>query len=574
MMLLFLSIPLYVLMVVNTGVSESCDDWGVDYTKQVWAYDGEPARIKCPLFLEYLKHNYSTFHSAGLTLMWYWMRQEQDLEEPVNFRLTGNRISREKDVVWFRPAILNDTGNYTCMLRNTTHCMKVAFPLTVIKKDPGSCNSVQQKFYRKRLYIRDYGELECPDTEGFYSQTQDANITWYINCEYWENLADRIIKDKKLWFIDVLEAYLGNYTCILSYFDHGKIFNLTRTIAIDMKASPSVARPPSVLFPSDEHVLTLAVGDSAVMDCKVFFTYLENSPDYIWWTINGQRMENISNPRISTESSTQENRNGDKTVILKLIIQDITQEEIRSKYVCHAENTKGSDKSEAIIEQKYPGYTVELACGLGVTLFVFVLVIIVYYFFWLELVLLYRAHFGTDETIGDGKEYDVYVSYARNAEEEEFVLLVLCAALENEFGYKLCIFDRDSLPGGTITDETLNFIHRSRRLIVVLSPNYMLKGTQAILELKAGIDYMASSGNIKVILVQFKPTSHVNQVKELKRARAVLSVIKWKGEKSKDLQSRFWKQLRVALPVKRKLNLHTNTQSESCYLQLLNEAEY
>lgn len=49
----------------------------------------------------------------------------------------------------------------------------------------------------------------------------------------------------------------------------------------------------------------------------------------------------------------------------------------------------------------------------------------------------------------DGKEYDIYVSYARNAEEEEFVLLTLRGVLENEFGYKLCIFDRDSLPGGS-----------------------------------------------------------------------------------------------------------------------------
>lgn len=49
----------------------------------------------------------------------------------------------------------------------------------------------------------------------------------------------------------------------------------------------------------------------------------------------------------------------------------------------------------------------------------------------------------------DGKEYDIYISYARNAEEEEFVLLTLRGVLENEFGYKLCIFDRDSLPGGS-----------------------------------------------------------------------------------------------------------------------------
>ncbi|KAK9401540.1 interleukin-1 receptor accessory protein [Crotalus adamanteus] len=165
------------------------------------------------------------------------------------------------------------------------------------------------------------------------------------------------------------------------------------------------------------------------------------------------------------------------------------------------------------------------------------------------MVLFYRAHFGTDETILDGKEYDVYVSYARNTEEEDFVLLTLRGVLENEYGYKLCIFDRDSLPGGIVTDETLSFIQRSRRLLVVFSPNYVLRGTQALLEFKAGLENMASQGTIKVILVQYKPVKK-SQVKELRQAKTVLTVIKWKGEKSRYPSGRFWKQLLVKLPVK------------------------
>lgn len=49
----------------------------------------------------------------------------------------------------------------------------------------------------------------------------------------------------------------------------------------------------------------------------------------------------------------------------------------------------------------------------------------------------------------DDKEYDVYISYARNTEEEEFVMATLRHVLEAEFGYTVCIFDRDSLPGGS-----------------------------------------------------------------------------------------------------------------------------
>jgi hypothetical protein len=102
---------------LSFSFSERCDDWGLDTMRQIQVFEDEPARIKCPLFEHFLKYNYSTAHSSGLTLIWYWTRQDRDLEEPINFRLPENRISKEKDVLWFRPTLLNDTGNYTCMLR-------------------------------------------------------------------------------------------------------------------------------------------------------------------------------------------------------------------------------------------------------------------------------------------------------------------------------------------------------------------------------------------------------------------------------------------------------------------------
>lgn len=41
----------------------------------------------------------------------------------------------------------------------------------------------------------------------------------------------------------------------------------------------------------------------------------------------------------------------------------------------------------------------ELACGLGATVLLVVILTVIYHFYWLEMVLFYRAHFGTDETI-------------------------------------------------------------------------------------------------------------------------------------------------------------------------------
>ncbi|XP_074860315.1 interleukin-1 receptor accessory protein [Carettochelys insculpta] len=531
--------------------SERCDDWGVDTMKQIQVYDGEPARIKCPLFEAFLKYNYSTAHSAGLTLIWYWIGQGWDLEEPINFRLPHNRISKEKDSLWFRPALLNDTGNYTCMLRNTTYCSKVAFPLEVVQKDQGSCISQSIKPTEELFYLdHAYETIVCPDIDGFYPPSVTPTVNWYRNCTLVKNFHDRYPDGPKLLIGIVRKVYEGNYTCIVTYKENGRSYNLTRTIEMKVVGSPNKAKPPKINYPNEKIIYDREAGEDLVVPCDVYFTFLKDSRTEVWWTIDGKNIEDIPDPRIKVSESVVTDDLGNKQVERILIIPKVTANDLKRNYTCHARNAKGESHQMAIVRMKAPRYIVELACGLGATILLVVILIVVYHVYWLEMVLFYRAHFGTDEAILDGKEYDIYVSYARTAEEEEFVLMTLRAVLENEFGYKLCIFDRDSLPGGIVTDETLSFIQKSRRLLVVLSPNYVLQGTQALLELKAGLENMASTGSIRVILVEYKAIEQ-SKVKELKQAKTVLTVIKWKGEKSKYPRGRFWKQLQVELPVKK-----------------------
>lgn len=119
-----------------------------------------------------------------------------------------------------------------------------------------------------------------------------------------------------------------------------------------------------------------------------------------------------------------------------------------------------------------------------------------------------------------------------------------------------------SLPAA-ITDETLSFIACSRRLLVVVSPGYASQGSQALLELKAGIDRMAQGGHLRLILVQYKPVWRKRWVRELRRARVALSLVRWQGDKSEELTSRFWKRLRVELPVRRVISKEGGEEGNS-----------
>ncbi|XP_039930488.1 interleukin-1 receptor accessory protein isoform X1 [Hirundo rustica] len=545
-----LLVSLWLSMVTLGRGSERCDDWGVDTMKQIQIYDGEPAKIKCPLFETFLKYNYSTAHSAGLTLIWYRIAQDRDLEEPINYRLPDNHISKDKDTLWFWPALLNDTGNYTCMLRNTTYCSKVAFPLEVVPKDQHSCVSHSIKPTEEMFYLEHANQkITCPDIDGFYPASVTPTVKWYLNCHSVDGFYERYPQGPRLVIGIVRSAYKGNYTCIVTFKDHGRTYNLTRTIKMKVVGSPNKALPPQFTSPNEKVVYELEAGDDLILPCEVFFTFLKDSRTEVWWTIDGKNTDDIADPKIKVTQSEIARDFEDKTLIRTLTVAKATAEELKRNYTCYARNAKGEERSQAVVRMKVvaPKYTVELACGLGATILLVVVLIVIYHVYWLEMVLFYRAHFGTDETILDGKEYDVYVSYARNAEEEEFVLLTLRGVLENEFGYKLCIFDRDSLPGGNTTEAVFDFIQRSRRMIVVLSPDYLTEKSISLLEFKLGIMCQNAIAT-KLIVVEYRPLQCTHpSILQLKES---VSFVTWKGEKSKRSGSQFWKALRLALPLR------------------------
>ncbi|XP_029471840.1 interleukin-1 receptor accessory protein isoform X2 [Rhinatrema bivittatum] len=434
-------------------------------------------------------------------------------------------------------------------LRNTTYCRKVAVPLEVIEKDLNSCVSQHAKLEMVELRLEEQEDLKCPDIEGFYPSTVTPNVTWYMSCNLVFNYAERYPQGPVLVFSLVRTRFEGNYTCIVTYEENGKTYNLTRTSAVKVIGSSANENPPTMLAPNNMTTYEFEAGQEAQLPCEVFFPFVKGSRTDVWWTIDGKNVDDIADPKINITESVEYKVAGDKSIKKVLIIKDVTAEELKRNYTCSAKNDRGLAIHQALVKLKVgtPRYITELACGLGATLFLVLVLIIVYHVYWLEMVLFYRAHFGTDETVGDGKEYDVYVSYARNVEEEEFVLLTLRGVLENEFGYKLCIFDRDSLPGGNTLEAVFEFIQRSRRMIVVLSPDYLTEKSISLLELKLGI-VCQNAICTKLVIVEYKPLQCTHA--SITQLRDSVSFVRWDGDRSKRSNSKFWKALRLALPLR------------------------
>ncbi|KAM7412480.1 hypothetical protein PAMA_020045 [Pampus argenteus] len=550
---------LVVVAMATLAVSQSsdpsdpaCYDWGESSVGAMSVLEGEVGWLSCPLFSHPSVYNYSSTQSTGHNLVWYRLPDGHDLEQPIT---SSSRLSKDRDRLWLQPAAADDTGLYICMLRNKSSCSKIAMRLKVLQRDQAvqgaSCNPPVAVVPSQVVIRMQMGDiLDCPDLQEAAKMAEsDLTVTWYYRCKQfplYDN--NRQQKGLRLQIHVMMVTYQGLYFCTVRYQRRGQTLNFTRSINVTA-INHLFSSEPSIMNPTADQVFTVKQNTEVRLVCKGLFPYLKSSWS-IWWTVDGMTLEQLDNPRFSKANRQVKFDYGDRTEESVLVIQDFNSEDLNREYNCSVKNEKGSETRRARLEEEVSLPSVELGCGLGVTLVLMLLLFVVYHVFWLELLLLYRSWFGTDERYTDDKEYDVYISYARNSEEEQFVLSTLRRVLENELGYSVCIFDRDSLPGGTITDETLSFVARSRRLLVVISPSYASQGSQALLELKAGIDGMARGGHLRVILVQYKPIRWKGWVRELRRARVALALVRWQGDKSSELTSHFWKRLRVELPVR------------------------
>ncbi|XP_009887571.1 PREDICTED: X-linked interleukin-1 receptor accessory protein-like 2 [Charadrius vociferus] len=533
---------------------DGCIDWSVDL-KTYMALAGEPVRVKCALFYSYIRTNYSMAQSTGLRLMWY--KNKGDLEEPIIF--SEVRMSKDEDSIWFHSVELRDSGFYTCVLRNSTYCMKVSMSLTVAQNESGLCYNSKIR-YLEKSEVTKRKTISCPDIEDYKTASQEPDVVWYKECKpkMWRSIV--IQKGNTLLIQDVQEEDGGNYTCELKF--EGKLIRRT----VELKVTALLTdKPPKPLFPMENQptVIDVQLGNPLTVPCKAFFGFSGESGPMIYWMKGEKFIEELEGHIREGEVRLLREHLGEKEVELTLIF-DAVEEADLANYTCHVENRNGRKHASVLLRKKDLIYKIELAGGLGAILLLLILLVTIYKCYNIELMLFYRQNFGGDEAADDNKEYDAYLSYTKvdpdaldcdNNEEEQFALEILPDVLEKHYGYKLFIPDRDLIPSGTYIEDLTRCVEQSRRLIIVLTPDYVLRRGWSIFEMENRLHNMLVSGEIKVILIEcteLKGKVNYHEVESLKHTIKLLSVVKWKGPKSSKLNSKFWKRLVFEMPGKKK----------------------
>nr|XP_033803099.1 X-linked interleukin-1 receptor accessory protein-like 2 isoform X1 [Geotrypetes seraphini] len=533
---------------------DGCIDWSVDLKKYM-ALTHEPVRMKCALFYSYIKTNYSMAQSIGLRLMWY--KNKGDLEEPIIF--SEVMMSKDEDSIWFHSAEVEDSGYYTCVLRNSTYCMKVSMSLIVAENETGLCYNSQIRHLIK-ADVTKRKEIPCPDIEDYKTPNQEMDIMWYKECKRKTWRSEIVQKGNKLLIQEVRKEDRGNYTCELKY--EGKVIRRTTELKV---IALLTNKPPKPLFPVENQpsVMDVQLGDPLSIACKAFFGFSGESGPTIYWMRGERFIEELEGHIREGEIRLLKEDLGEKEVELLLIFDAVTEADL-GNYTCHVENRNGHKHASVILRKKDLMYKIELAGGLGAILLLFGLLVTLYKCYNIELMLFYRQNFGGDESLDDHKEYDAYLSYTKvdpesldcgSKEEELFALEILPDVLEKHYGYKLFIPDRDLIPTGAYIEDLVRCVEQSRRLIIVLTPAYVVRRGWSIFEMENRLHNMLVGGEIKVVLIEcaeLRGKVNYHEVESLKRAIKLISVIKWRGPESSRLNSKFWKHLVYEMPGKKK----------------------
>ncbi|XP_075418684.1 interleukin-18 receptor 1 [Tenrec ecaudatus] len=439
----------------------------------------------------------------------------------------------------FWPVELDDSGVYIFEMGNDTW----KWNLTVISRNEHHCFT-DNRVTSKSVEVKKNLEIFCGN---------DHYKKWVQRTSYYKDCQE-ITANNKNPFTSQMNAEVqdtGYYTCVHSLQYNGKRFNVTNTFNITVTGDRNNIIP--VLYGSKFNEVEVELGKDKQLNCSA----LVNKDDTIYWNI---WRESGIDPNVHEENEIKiKTPDGKWQASRVLFIKNINENNLNFPYNCTVSSGEGSETNVFILVRKggiadIPDHVFTRGMAAASLILVAVVFIVVAcYIYRVDLALFYRHVIGKDETLTDGKTYDAFVSYLKecrpeNCEEHTFAVEILPSVLEQHFGYRLCIFERDVLPGGAVVDEIHSLIEKSRRIIIVLSERYMSNAVRY--ELESGLHEALVERKAKIILIEFTPVRDgmvLPQSLELLKSHRIL---KWKAEKSLSYNSSFWKNLRYLMPAK------------------------
>ncbi|XP_039376397.1 interleukin-1 receptor-like 1 [Mauremys reevesii] len=508
------------------------------------AMEDEALVVKCP---QYCQNGTVKWYSTQTT-------QPHPAEE-------GGRIHSSGRFLWFLPTSKEDSGNYTCVAQYSNCSKQSTVSVMVYPHKQGIC------FPSRIRYPNDTGTLTsgrivCPTIDNYANATI---VKWYKDCKPLQGPREKYSMGKKYLFIErPQKTDEGYYTCHFTYIHSGNVYNVSATRPFIVKEEVSSPISPKIQYPTDNTVIQVEFGSPVNISCRAFLGIGKQNIAVVAWEVNEIKAEYLNTSRFREDHKFFMRCDREYYGESILTIEEVTEEDLLSNFTCVALNEIEHVMLTVTLQLKVPckgdNHSTYTTIGILVLLVIIVLLLILYHFFRTDIVLLCQGIFKPYKTQDDGKIYDAYVIYPKNRTNEAnfveyFVHQILPDVLENKHGYKLCIYGRDMLPGEDAASALEMRIQKSRRLIIILTPQ-LIQCEEFGYEHQIALYNALIQNNIKVILLEMETIGNYEGLQEsLRYIIKQQGTIKWK-EKHKECphasNSKFWKLVRYHMPLRHK----------------------
>uniref|UniRef100_UPI003AACBB89 interleukin-18 receptor 1-like n=1 Tax=Centroberyx gerrardi TaxID=166262 RepID=UPI003AACBB89 len=326
---------------------------------------------------------------------------------------------------------------------------------------------------------------------------------------------------------------------------------MTRTTDLEVHHNKHVGQLPEIISPRAEDVFPVDLDSPAVINCTAV---VYSDFDEVFWLIGKSFVER--NESLPIYYNTTNETSGEQTKIkASLVIRKVSEEDLTKRYTCKLDSTTpSSNVTISLARRARPFSSSGVLRIVGFILVMVVTLSIIYVKLKIDIALFLRDTLGCYSSTPDGKSYDAYLmSYKSdtdtglNEEDRRWLEKVL----EDEFGYNLCLYDRDVLPGEAVAEAVLGCTEQSRRVVLIPCCPDPGPGSGLLSAIHAAlVERQTHLVLIKTEATEApsgsEPDSSLPEVLQL-LSKAGHSVT-WKGLSSQPLSSSFWKQLRYHLP--------------------------
>uniref|UniRef100_A0A663LSH4 Interleukin 1 receptor like 1 n=1 Tax=Athene cunicularia TaxID=194338 RepID=A0A663LSH4_ATHCN len=467
--------------------------------------DGQPLAIKCSLE--------KSLKSGDYNLTWYKVGNQTAVP-----RDKLSRIHQQKNLIWFLPAMLEDSGDYECVIRNLTSCKKMFTKVTVFERIDGLC--LNEKFaVEEVIFTLSSAKVVCPHLDHFRNAKNFQPVRWYKDCQLLEGKRFTFT-NRDLIIFNVTVHDRGNYTCETTYTYNGKQYNISRDISLTVEAKHSPL-PPQILFPKDKGVIEVELGAALSLKCQARLGIKKQPIAVVTWDVDNIPVKYSDFSRFHEETHFFEGREQEYYRETTLHITEIRKEDLQTNFTCVAVNEMHNTKATVTLQLK--------------------------------------AQYG--------KIYDAYVIYPKSHTNEAnfveyFVYQIMPDILENKCGYKLCIYGRDIYPGEDTASAIEKRMQKSRRLIILLTCQ-LINCKEHAYDQHIALYNALIQNDTKVILLEMETIGTYEKLQEsLRFIVKRQGTIKWKEQHTVHPQSsnsKFWKQVRYHMPRTLRSSYSANT---------------